>query len=246
MSAQGAIDGYLKGAGNTDVAVTYAQEGYDTYYFGTEAQAVDIELSSVGFFAEHGISDSLDILFTTSYIQLNDQRSLQDAIVAIKYRNLYQTSTAGTTTVLTSVGVGFPLGGYSTEVATPIGERAISFQARILAQYQTSNGLFGHVQTGFDFRIEPVVQFAVPVLVRAGYAGRHIYFDAWLERYHTLNAGRNAQIAGGQGSRWWKVGGTVYVPIIPRLGVVANAARILSGENIGESFRFGGGLVVRL
>lgn len=246
LVAQGAIDGYMKGTGNTDVAVSFSQEGYDTYFFGEDAQEVDIAIKSVGFFLEHGITDSLDLVVTTSYLELNDQRGLQDAIVAVKYQNLHQVTASGTTTVITSAGIGFPLGGYSTEVATPIGERAVSFQTRILAQYQTPTGLFGHLQTGFDFRIEPVNQFAVPVLVRGGFAGKYFYADAWLERYHTLNAGRNMQIAGGQGSRWWKVGGTVYVPIVPGIGVVANAARILSGENIGESFRFGGGLVVRL
>lgn len=248
LFGQGAIDGYLKGRGNTDVAITYAAESYETYYFGSDPQSVDIEIQSVGFFLEHGISDSIDLVFTTAYLDLNaENRGLQDAILALKYRNQHKKlRDGGSWTMLTAVGLGFPLGGYSTETSSPIGERAISFQARLVGQWQSASGIFAQLQSGFDFRIEPQNLFAVPVLIRTGWAGKLLYVDGWVERYRTLNSGTNTQIAGGEGSSWWKVGGTLYVPLNQKLGVVANAARILAGENIGESFRVGGGLVVRL
>ena len=245
---QGAIDGYMKGRGNTDVAVSYAREGYDVYNFGAEPRPVDIRINSIGFFIEHGVNDSIDLVFTTAYLDLDPQnRGIQDAILALKYRNQYRKfRNGGSWTTLTAVGLGFPLGGYSTETTNPIGERALSFQARLVGQYQSPNGVFAQLQSGFDFRIEPQNLFAVPVLVRAGWAGRFLYADAWLERYQTLNSGTNTQIAGGEGSSWWKVGSTLYVPISGSFGVVANVARILGGENIGESTRLGGGVVVRL
>ena len=248
LYGQGAIDGYLKGKGNTDVALTYATESYDTYFFGETAQSVDIGIRSVGFFVEHGISDSIDLLFTTAYLDLDaSNRGIQDAIIAMKYRNQYRQFDNGNSwTMLTSVGVGFPLGGYATDTQNPIGERAVSFQARLVGQLQTKNGLFFHAQSGFDFRLEPQNLFAVPVLLRVGWAGKLLYVDGWIERYRTLNSGTNTQIAGGEGSTWWKTGGTLYVPINRRLGVVTNAAVVLSGENIGASTRVGAGLVVRL
>lgn len=242
--AQGAIDGFMKGKGNTDIALTYSYEHYDIYFFGREKQELPTTIQSLNFFATGGINDQTDWVLALPYLWLDSlNRSIQDAIVAIKYRNRRLEVERGYWDVLTSVGFSFPVGNYPSG---PLGLRSISFQPRLLTQYKDNNGFFFNIQSGLDFRVTPSSQFAIPVISRLGYAGAHIYFDAWIDFYGTLEPGVDSQIGAGEGAVWWKVGGTVYAPIGRHFGVFTGVAQFLSGRNVGKATRFNVGVVGKL
>ncbi|MCB0640594.1 MAG: hypothetical protein KDC44_03105 [Phaeodactylibacter sp.] len=244
VAGQGAIDGFLKGKGNTDIALTYSHEHYDIYYFGQEEQELSTTIQSLNFFATGGINEAADWVLALPYLWLDSlNRSVQDAIVAIKYRNRRLETAQGSWDVITSVGFSFPVGNYPSG---PLGLRAIVFQPRLLTQYKDDNGFFFNIQSGLDFRVTPSSQFGIPVISRLGYAGTHIYFDAWVDFFGTIEPGVDTQIGAGEGAVWWKVGGTVYAPIGQHIGVFAGFAQYLSGRNIGKATRFNIGAVGKL
>jgi hypothetical protein len=245
--SQGAYDGYLKGKGKADVVLTYAQENYDTYFFGRERQAIDNRIVTGALFAQAGVSDNLDVLVNLPYVRTDSMnQNFQDALLGIKYRNKQKAIENGSHNILTALGVQFPVSGYAADSDNPIGQRAVVFQARFISQHQWNTGFFMMMQSGLDFRLLPDAQFGLPVIARMGYGNPYFYFDIWVDYFRTLNAGVDTQIGAGQGSAWWKLGATAFIPLVKQFGIVGGIGQIVAGENIGLSTRWNAGFVWRL
>jgi hypothetical protein len=246
LNAQGAYDGYMKGKGNTDIALTYSWEQYNQYYFGEEIQDIEVTTQTMNAYLTSGLNSQLDLVVSIPYMWTDSlNRNFQDAVVAIKYRNKRVEASKGAFNMITGVGMSFPLGAYSVETDRPIGVRATAFQPRLIAQYESYSGWFIHLQSGFDFRILPDQQFGWPLILRTGYAGSRIYADWWLDYFNTFNAGVDQQVSGGSGAVWLKTGGTVFKPLASYLGLFVGGAFILDGRNIGKSYRINAGMVWR-
>jgi len=244
--SQSAIDGYMKGKRNLDLAVTYSNESYEDYYFGDEKRAISNTIQSVSLFLDYGISDSLDLVVSIPYLWTDSLNSnFQDAIVALKFRKERKNFSNGALSIIASAGLSFPISDYPRDTEKPIGEGAVSFTARLLAQYEFYSGFFLHLQSGYNFKVTPDSQNAIPILAKIGYATSKIYADAWMDYFHTFSAGTDTRIAGGAGMVFLKVGGTVYYPVAPRIGVFAGVARTLSGQNVGRATRVNLGGVVK-
>lgn len=241
--SQGAIDGFMKGKGNTDIALTYSYESYDTYFFGREPQDISVTTQTINLFATGGFNNRLDWVVALPYLWVDSlNRSVQDAILAIKYRNSHKQLSNGELDVITSVGVSFPVGNY--EVG-PLGQRAFFFQPRLLVQYKDNSGFFVNILSGIDFRMTPSSLFSIPVISRVGFAGAKFYVDAWIDFYGTLEPGVDTQVGAGEGAVWWRVGGTFYVPVSPRVGLFVGGAYFLGGRNIGQAARLNVGGVYK-
>lgn len=245
--SQGAVDGYMKGKGNTDLALTYSRESYNRYFFGEEEQEIENKLQSLSLYFTHGLQDSLDVVVSIPFIRTDSlNSSFQDAIIAVKFRNeRIDYANGNALSVITSVGLSFPLAAYPIDTERPIGVRAVALMGRFITQYEFKNGVFLNLQAGYDFRIAPTALSSIPVIFRMGYAGP-IYFDVWLDYFKTFDAGVDMQITGGQGSTWLKTGGTIYYPIRPKFGVFIGIARYLFGKNIGLATRGNVGVVFKL
>lgn len=237
----------MNGGGRTDLALSYTYEHFEDYYFGTELQRAPTTTRSFNFFLEQGFHDSLGLLFTVPYRWIDEiNRGVQDAVLTLKYRNHHRQKSWGTSTFITSVGLGFPLSRYPIDTDNPIGIRATNFQGRILTQYHFFNGIFLLLKTGLDFRIIPSPLTSLPALAKIGWSSSKWYGDAWLEYYHTFNPGTDVQIAGGTGSKWWRIGGTVYYGFTPQVGIVFNGAVFLKGTNIGKATQLTAGAVFKI
>ncbi len=246
LSAQGPIDGYMKGKGIVDFAFTYSTESFNTYLFGKERQSIFNKTQTLSLFATGGLTNSVDFVVSVPYIWTDSlNRNFQDAIVAIKFLNGESESAHGKWSLITALGLSFPMSNYRTDTERPIGQKAIVFQPRLLAQYQDQSGLFTMFQSGIDFRISPSDQLSFPFIWRVGYAGRKIYVDAWLDILKTLDPGVDTSIQAGSGSDWYKAGGTVYVPFGKSFGVFVSGAVYLGGRNIGLAQRLNAGFVWR-
>ncbi len=247
LLAQGPISGFMPNPGQTDFAITYSEETFDTYYFGRQKQNIDLHTRSYNFFLEHGLSQRTAIVLTVPYLKIDDiNKGLQDGSVFLKYRNFYQAAANGELNLITAVGLTFPLSKYPTDTQNPIGQRATTFSGRFQAQYKFNSGYFVNLQSGFDFRVIPDAQTAIPLLFRMGYGAPWFYIDGWLEYFHTINTGVDTNIGAGSGSRWLRAGGTFFVPVTPYFGAFVGGAWILSGQNIGLSRRWNVGGVLRL
>lgn len=246
LSAQGPIDGYMKGKGKVDFAFTYSNEFFDTYLFGKEAQSISNEVNTISLFATGGLSDNLDFVVSIPYIWTDSlNRNFQDAILALKFLNGTKETANGKWSLITAVGLTFPMANYRTDTERPIGQKAIAFQPRLLAQYQAHSGFFGMIQSGLDFRIAPSDKVSFPFILRGGYAGAKIYADVWIDLFKTLDAGVDTGIQAGEGSDWHKIGGTLYAPVNKWLGVFISGAVYLGGRNIGLARRVNVGFVLR-
>jgi len=247
LPAQGPVSGFMPGGKHTDIAVNYTYEHFDQYYFGNELENAPTTTRSANLFLEHGFSDSLGLILTLPYKWIDQiNRGLQDATLLLKYRNHYRQRRNGQSTFITSVGLSSPISAYPVDTENPIGIRATTFQSRILTQFQWNSGVFVLFKTGLDFRLIPSALVAVPALFRVGWGGRKWYVDGWLEFYHTFNPGTDVQISAGNGSRWQRLGATIYYAFTPSTGVVLNAARFLGGANIGKANQLSAGLVFKI
>ncbi len=244
--AQGPISGFLPGATTTDLAIGYSPESYDFYFFGDEKQEQQVSSHSYNIFIEHGFSPRSSLVLNIPYIVIDEENAgLQDATLALKYRNQRTEYANGNMNFITSVGLTFPISDYPTETDTPIGIKAFTFQGRLVAQYNWNYGTFLHIQSGLDFQFIPVSRSSIPVQIRAGMGAANFYFDVWLEWMNAINAGVDTSVTGGEGSSWLKTGGTFYYPFTDRLGAFAGMSYVLTGQNIGQSLRFNVGAVYK-
>lgn len=245
LFSQGAIDGYMKAKKEMDIALTYSTESYDEYWFGEELQPRKLKTETASLFLARGIGKNATMIVSLPYMWTEDESSLQDAILAIKFRNKFTEYKHGKLSKITSLGFSFPVGDYDTNAERPIGEKAVSFQLRHLYQYENNSGWFIHLQSGFDFRVIPDGKIALPIIFRTGWAAKKFYVDGWLDFFHTFNSGDNIGITDAQGSEFLKIGGTFYYSIIPQFGVFVGGAQYLTGKNIGKASRVNLGLVYK-
>ena len=246
LLAQGPLSGFMPRKKQTDIALTYSYDHYDFYYFGSEKRPLKNTTQSVNLFIERGFTDSFSLVFTLPYIWIDEMNTnFQDATIFIKYRNHYNRFGNGDLSLITGVGLSFPVSNYSKETETPIGERSTLFQGRLLMQIKFDIGLFLHLQSGVNFRIIPDAQTSIPLLFRTGFGGSKFYVDAWVEFFNTINPGTDLMVFGGAGSSWIKIGGTIYYPLIPQIGLAISGSALLVGQNIGLSNRVNAGVVFR-
>jgi len=246
LLAQGPISGFLPEAGGTDIALSYGHEYFSQYYFGTQKQQISQKINTISVFVEHGLSAKSSLILAVPYMWIGDNKGLQDGSLFLKFKAHEKESMNGKLSLIGALGSTFPLSKYSTEVTNPIGARATLLQGRLVAQFNSVIGAFASLQTGLDVRVSPNTLTALPVVFRVGYGGSWFYMDAWLEYYHTFNAGSDATVSAGSGSTWFRGGGTLYYPVTDKFGAFLGFAQIFSGRNIGLSSRWNLGLVWKL
>lgn len=248
LLAQGPISGFPMPKGETAIALSYSKETYDSYFLpGDVIEKRDVETISYSLFVETGLSENTSLVLTLPWMRTNDrQGSLQDGSVWLKYMNLDRRGARSASRVFTAVGLSVPVGNYETTGIAALGQRATVFQGRLAYQLQHDDGWFLHAQSGIDFQFAPEAQSSWPVLLRAGYGGNFFYTEGWVEFVTALESGSGVQTAtGGTGSSWRRLGGTLYFPVRPWVGLNFAGAWVLSGTYIGDSGRLSGGLVFK-
>ena len=249
LFGQGPIGGFPVARGEVAVAPAYTVERYSRYYGENGAlEDRNVETTIYSLFLEAGMNDRTALVATLPHMRANDEPgSLQDGSLWIKYLNHEATAPKGTHRVFTAVGLSFPVGNYAPAGIAALGQRATVFQGRLVYQYQLQSGFFLHAQSGIDVQFAPESRSTWPLLLRTGYGTRYFYAEGWLEFVTALQPGSAVQTAtAGSGSSWRRLGGTLYVPILPWAGLVAGGAYVLGGEYIGQSTRYNLGLVVKL
>ncbi len=249
LLAQGPISGFPTPRGEIAIAPAYSIERYSRY-FGADGALEDREVTTTSYslFVEAGLNEQTALVATLPYLRTNERPgSLQDASLWIKYMNADRRGKQGAQRIFTAVGLSFPVGNYETTGVAALGQKATVFQGRLVYQYQFDSGFFLSALSGIDFQFAPDSRSSWPLLLRTGYGTRHVYVEGWLEFVTALEAGPAVQTAtAGSGSSWRRVGGTVYVPLLPWVGLVAGGAYVLGGAFIGRSGRLNLGFVVKL
>lgn len=251
LCAQGPITGFMPSRGQLTLASSYGEEHFDAYFDQTGSTREEVlDLSFFSQFIEYGLSDSFSLVATLPHLNVDGgQRGWQDAGLWLKFSNMhrYRANDLKEQRFVTALGLSFPASGYLTDTRGSIGRRATTFQGRISwQQSHRQSGWFVQALAGIDFQFIPIAKASFPLLLRVGRGGRWTYFDAWLERYASLDSVTDATLTAGAGSSWTRAGATFYVPVLPFLGLNSGIAYILSGKNIGQSLRWNLGMVVQI
>lgn len=255
LMAQGILDGYMKGKGNLDIAVSYAFEESNEYYKGIILTPVLTTVNSAGLFAAYGVSNDFDVLFSAPYVKVNNAGGLQDGGLYGRYKIVEKTKKNSTTRWMLGGGVNAPLTNYELDSLGAVGLQVTSFDARSIFQYEHS-GAFIQFQTGFMWRydffndgITQEVPNFFPISLKVGGASASTYFDVWLDIIAPIGGqdddNMNRPPLQTFATAYTKVGGTLYFSVSDNFGVVINAATTLNGRNTIKSTRGGVGLIFK-
>ncbi len=270
LSAQGPLDGFLKGKGVLDVVPSFSFNAARRFYGGGgQSYAEGFRGNTLSLFAEYGLSSRLDVVATAAYVFTSTQSGLQDGSCHLKYRPAYfALGGAGHLGLLVGGGLSFPLRRYDIVSAGALGQRATTVPVRLMAQWDTPLGLFFNLTGGYHRRIDrlsaadveavrrlrPQFNPAVPsdfytALVRVGFPAARYYLDAWVEHQYTPGGADYTpgvpDLPQAYGVSFTQIGGTVYYAEREHLGFIAGGAYVLRGRNTAQMLRLTLGVVLR-
>lgn len=269
LSAQGPLDGYLKGKGVLDLAPSISFNSAKTFV-GTGGQTYDLgyEGTLLSLFAEYGLSNKVDLLGTAAYVFTGTQSGLQDGGLFVKYRPVYRNVGGGRIGVLLGTGLAFPLADYEPAVSGALGQKAVILPARLILQWETPLGLFLNLSGGYNRRFDrlqeadiaavrhlrPDYQPVQPadfstLLFRVGFPAARYYLDAWVECQNTAGGSDYVpdlpDLPQAFGVSYTQVGGTAYYSESGRSGFFVSGGYILGGRNTSRMLRLTAGMVFR-
>ena len=270
VRAQGIVDGFMRGAGKTTVALSYSHESYTTYFVGnrpsTNTAFGTITTRSVNLFAAAGLTDYLDVVVALPYVSatpsagnLASQTGLQDVSLYFKLRPYRAEGKYGKLTTILAGGISTPLSDYIADFPIAIGHQSTNLDGRALVQYMSNYGVFAMVQGGYTRRsnvtldrgFDVLVPNTADLVIKAGFAAKHFYADGWINRQVATQNGTDIGPGVSFPSNaisFTRVGYTLYAPVpkLPELGISFGMGFTLNGENVGKATRYSGGLVYNL
>lgn len=198
--AQGLIDGYMKGKGHLDAALTYSTEKYDQYFVAdslvSNPNLGTIRTQSVSLFATAGLTDWLDVVLTLPYIKAEpgktsfwaSQQNVQDLTLALKARVLKTTFGKVELTGIVSAAYSAPLSKYVIDSPIAIGHGSKNIDGRATLQAKAGSffamAQYGYTRKdkvmlnrGFEVNVPDVTDF----VSRIGVAHAKFYLDAFVQ-----------------------------------------------------------------
>lgn len=265
VTAQVAVDGFMRGAGKTSASVSFSTESYDEYWQGTTLRSNPnlgtISTRSVGLYIAGGITDYIDLVVSLPYISAkpsagtwSSQSGLQDLGVAAKVRPIQLEVSGGEFSAIAAGGITMPISDYIPDAPIAIGHYSTNFDSRVVLQYTADFGGFVTLQGGYIHRSNVdldrgytvAVPDAVDFIGKLGYYTGPFYVDAWMQRQNAqsgTNLGPTAPFPTNKQS-YTKLGANAYynIPWVENLGVSVGFGTILDGINVGKATRLSGGI----
>ncbi len=247
--AQGKLDGFYRGKQNGTVVLGLGFEEGKKYLAGDITGKLDITRSVFysSLFGAYGITDDLDVNVTIPYIVSDDNADFQDIAIYLKYRiasvdtenSSFQFSVAG--------GFSTNLTDYDLGGLNDIGQQATVIDTRGIVHFQTNEGWFATLQSGYSFRSDPTPS-SIPATFKAGRALAKWYYDVYFDYQHAFGGIDYRSTPPPQDFRefgvdFQKVGGTVYRSLGSSFGLYASLSYVYDGRNIFKGPGYGVGLV---
>lgn len=271
LNAQGPLDGYMKGKGNLDIAVSFSGNSSNKFH-GANDEIYDLEYrgSLLSLFAEYGLTDNFDLVSVGSYVFTPTQDGLQDGGLFAKYRFWNASLRKGYRFhAIGGLGLAFPLSDYEPTANGALGTKAVAAPARLILQLETPPGFFVNLTGGFNWRFDqpseadiaavqqerPDFQPVQPAnyatfLAKIGFPAAHYYLDAWFEWQYTKGGSDYVpdvpDLPQLYGVSYRQIGGTAYYSDEGRMGYYLSGGYILNGRNASQMLRVTGGLVFKI
>lgn len=249
-SAQGLLDGYMKGKSNTDIALSGSFETGSKFFLEDGTTAISRSIASVNLFAAHGITNWLDGVASLPFVSNGGKESgLQDASLFLRAQLLETTIKSVKTRFMLGVGYQFPVTDYETENSFAIGQQGESKEIRGIIQFEKGS-YFLMLKGGYSFRNNPNTN-ALPLVAKIGIAKEKFYADLFVDYLEADGGGNYLPLSERTsfqelGVSYLRIGGNLYRPFSDLIGGVAGVAYTLDGRNIGQTIRLSVGLVVKL
>lgn len=260
--SQGRVDGFLKGKGNLDIAVSAFYEANSKYYAGTNLIKLRRDITGTSAFAAYGITNNLDLNVSLPFLSINGKESgLQDGAIYLKYRlsrtrlylrrdkDLKMNSSSNNDPVIDlflAGGFSSNFTNYQTQGGDALGQQAKAIDIRPVIQVYLPQGVFATIQTGFIYKFDPVPN-AFPLALKIGIAKAKFYADIWYDYqnsfggidYPTSDTFRKI------GVDYHKIGCTFYKPINNKFGAFGGLSYVLTGRNSSKGIGINAGVVYK-
>lgn len=241
--SQGLIDGYMKGKGNTDMALSYTFQNSKQFWGGNNLINIPRSINAFGLFVAHGINRRMDVIANIPFIN----KEFQDGAFVVKCLMLDKTLKNSKFSAISAFGISTPLMKYATENAQAIGQRATQLLPKIVIQWTLNNGFFVQTQSGYNYAFSPVPS-SIPFSIKIGLAKNKIYTDIWYDFQQGLGSLNYPTSAGNFRKltvNYQRIGGVLYFAFSPKFGLFFNGAYTLSGRNTSKSYALGSGFVLK-
>lgn len=259
---QDIVDGFTRGAGNTDVAITFLNESYDQFWVGDQEMDLppplgSISVNSLNIFAAHGITDNLDVVASLPWISASadgdgsgppDRSGLQDGTIMLHWRPIHANLGGGTSLDFsTGLGVSGPLSDYVTNAPVAIGHGSTNVELRAIGMLRMESGPFVSLNLGYSRR-DGEIPDATLTSVSAGYAGSDIFGKVWLAAQNSQGGSTIGDGVPFPSNRvnYTRIGITGAYSLTDWLGLSVGGWTTLDGRNIGKATGVGGGLIFRI
>lgn len=163
VRAQGLIDGFMKGDRKASLAVSYAQESFDTYYRGTtpfrDPNLGTVTTQSVNLYGTYGLGYDMDLIVAAPYVRTEasaghwpKQEGFQDISAALRWEAYDYKLGKARLSWLFSVGYSIPLQNYVIDAPVAIGHGSRNLDGRTMLHFKAGafflTGQFGYIRRG--------------------------------------------------------------------------------------------------
>lgn len=248
MFAQGRVDGFYKGKGNIEVALSGGAEFASHFYAGTDRINLARNIYNTSLTISNGLHERLDLYLNIPYVLIGGVGSVQDGSVFLKYLVHKRKLVQGQLSFNLALGASTNLANYQTGGINAIGQQASLIDIRPVIHYQKGSW-FLTAQYAYNYKFDPVPN-ATNGSLKVGKAMANYYFDFWYEHQFAFGGfdylGTPSPPSFRElGVGFHKVGGTYYRPLGERFGLFFGAAFVLYGRNIGQGPIVNIGLVLK-
>jgi hypothetical protein len=248
--SQGPVDGFFLDKGRATIAIGSGLEKTDNYFIGTEKSSLSRNLYYTNLFVAYGITPKLQASVSLPYIDTGGNEAFQDVSAFLKYRLLNVAYGNSALSLGAAAGVSTPASDYDIGGLFDIGQQATALQGLLLVHYQTFEGWFATLQSGYFLKSNPTPN-SVPVVVKMGLARADWYFDVYYQFQNALGGIDYRGTPAPQDFReigvdFHKVGATGYYSVHPVVGVYLSASYVIAGRNVFAGPGVGLGIVGNL
>lgn len=245
--SQGVVDGFYKGKGNGSIVLGFGYEDTKSYFAGREKIDLSRSLFYGNLYGAYGITNTLDVSVSIPYLVSDDNSDFQDISIFLKHKVYEKAFEKGRLQISLAGGFSTPISDYSIGGLNDIGQQATIFDTRGIFHFQSNNGWFTSMQSGYSFKLEEVPN-SIPVVIKAGRASSKWYYDVFYDFQHSFGGIDYLGTPPPQnfkefGVDYHKVGGTVFKPLTNKIGTYVSLSYVLSGRNVFQGPAYGLGFV---
>jgi len=249
--------GFLRGKGNLDLAISYTEDAYDSFWVGSnrvvDAPFGEVTRSAANLYGAYGLTDKIDLVSSLSYVRseteavFETEEDLQDLFLQVKWKAFSKDFAGGTFNFLLGPAIKVPVSHYEDNAVPALGDGQVDLRFRTIFQYVTKGGSFFALDTGYDFRFEETPN-EVPIHLTCG----HTFWNKVTVGAFISNISSQGGYDIGEGpfygveEEYTRYGFQLYFRLRDKFGLSVTGWTTSDGLNTGDVDGFSLGAVWRL